>query len=244
MGDSARALAVYDAMLPAERTTSTLALLIDHAPAEARSRLLADVLSAADAPGALGPLYRSLLEDPAQTLEEDGARLVAADRTKPSMVNAATAVLKHTEKYDIGDGGLLHYVLYDLRRVSGTTDVEQGAQAAGALIEGRDARRTLRRRIHKTDGRVLEPDRASNASQGTRISRSCRRGTTSNRSSKAGLYPEPPASWWWTPPTFSRSERASGRRRSRSAALETSRSPPGRMPSSANRASGSTASSG
>ena len=90
---------------------------------------------------------------------------MAADRKNRSLSNAATAVLKHTEQYVIGDGGLLRYTLYDLRRVSGTTDVEQGAQAGGALIEGRETRRILRRRIHKPDGRVLEPDKASNASQ-------------------------------------------------------------------------------
>ena len=34
------------------------------------------------------------------------------------------------------------------------------------MIEGRGAPRLLRRRIHKRDGRVLEPDAAANAAQG------------------------------------------------------------------------------
>ena len=56
-----------------------------------------------------------------------------------------------------GDGGLLRYTLYDLRRVSGTTDVEQGAQAGGALIEGRDVRRILRRRIQRPEEDRVPP---------------------------------------------------------------------------------------
>ncbi len=157
---------MYDAMLPGQRTASTLGLLLDDAPAEVGARLLADLLGARDVPGALPSLYRALGEDPAREADTDGVRLVAADRAKKGLANAATAVLRHRETYAIAEGGLLHYVLYDLRRVSGTTDVEEGAQAAGALVEGRDVRRTLRRRIHKPDGRILEPDRASYASQG------------------------------------------------------------------------------
>lgn len=166
LGDREAALHVYDAMLPAERTVSTLGLLLDGDPGRLRARTLEGVLTARDVPGALGPLFRALGDDPAAAAETEGAKLVEADRNQRSMEGAATAVLLHREKYAIGDGGLLHYFLYDLRRVSGTTDVEEGAQAAGAFIEGRDARRTLRRRIYKQDGRVLEPDRAAYAAQG------------------------------------------------------------------------------
>jgi hypothetical protein len=165
LGDEVGMQRVYDAMLPAERTVSALGLLLPGAPQQLKSRLMSDLLSAADVPGSLAAFSTSLYDSPAPALEAEGADLVAADRKSRSLSNAATAVLKHTERYVIGDGGLLRYTLYDLRRVSGTTDVEQGAQAGGALIEGRDVRRILRRRIHKPDGRVLEPDKASYASQ-------------------------------------------------------------------------------
>jgi hypothetical protein len=165
LGDTASMQRVYDSMLPAERTVSSLGLLLPGAPQKLKSQLMADLLSASDVPGSLAALSTSLNESPAPTLESEGAELVAADRKSRALSNAATLVLKHTERYTIGEGGLLRYTLYDLRRVSGTTDVEQGATAAGALIEGRDVRRILRRRIHKPDGRVLEPDKASYASQ-------------------------------------------------------------------------------
>jgi len=165
LGDEVGTQAVYDAMLPAERTVSALGLLLPRSPAQLKARLMSDVLSAADVPGALAALSTALGDSPAGALEAEGVQRVAQDKKVRSLSNAATAVLKHAERYVIGDGGLLRYTLYDLRRVSGTTDVEQGAQAGAALVEGRDVRRILRRRIHKPDGRVLEPDRASYASQ-------------------------------------------------------------------------------
>jgi hypothetical protein len=165
MGDEAGMQRVYDSMLPAERTIAALGLLLPRSPAQLKARMMSDVLSAADVPGSLASLATALSDSPAPALEAEGAERVSLDRKSRSLGNAATAVLKHVERYTIGDGGLLRYTLYDLRRVSGTTDVEQGAQAAGALVEGRDVRRILRRRIHKPDGRVLEPDKASYASQ-------------------------------------------------------------------------------
>lgn len=156
---------VYLSLFPAERTLASLGLLLSRSPAELRARMVSDMTSAADSPGALAGLSISLLDSPAPALEAEGATRVAADRKTRSLSNAATAVLRHNERYVIGDGGLLRYTLYDLRRVSGTTDVEQGAQGASAIIEGRDVRRILRRRIHKPDGRILEPDKASYASQ-------------------------------------------------------------------------------
>jgi hypothetical protein len=165
LGDQASMQRVYDSMPPAERTVSSLGLLLPGAPQKLKSQLMADLLTASDVPGSLAALSTSLYESPAPALEAEGIELVAADRKSRSVSSAATLVLKHTERYAIGEGGLLRYTLYDLRRVSGTTDVEQGAQAGGALIEGRDVRRILRRRIHKPDGRILEPDKASYASQ-------------------------------------------------------------------------------
>jgi hypothetical protein len=165
MGDEAGMQRVYDSLLPAERTIAALGLLLPRSPAQVKARMMSDVLSAADVPGSLASLATALSDSPAPALEAEGAERVQADRKNRSLGNAATAVLKHVERYTIGDGGLLRYTLYDLRRVSGTTDVEQGAQSGSALVEGRDVRRILRRRIYKPDGRVLEPDKASYASQ-------------------------------------------------------------------------------
>jgi hypothetical protein len=167
LGDETNALRVYDAMLPAERSVAALGLLLSRAPAELESRLSRDILTAADMPGALAALSTSLLKSPATELEAKGAERIAADRKNHATASgAATLVLEHSERYAIAASGLMRYTVYDLRRVFGTTDVEGGAQAGSPLIEGRDVRRTLRRRIHKPDGRILEPDRASYASQG------------------------------------------------------------------------------
>jgi hypothetical protein len=173
-GDLKGALALYDAMLPGERrlleplgyagATSDLA--------GARARAHRDRLTARDTPFALGSLARvlGLDPDPAPALEAEGRRLVLADRQKAFLPGAGTAVLKHVERYSIDASGFLHAVHYDLRRVSGTTDVAQGATAYGAAIEGRTSGRLLRKRIHKRDGRTLEPDAAAHAQQASDLS--------------------------------------------------------------------------
>lgn len=168
-GDPRGALAVYETMHPAERR------LLD-APAYlgargdvrgARRLALRDLLTARDAPFAIDPLSRllGLTPDPAPALEADGKRLVAADRAAAYAPGAATAVLRRLERYELAETGLLHYITYDIRRISGTTDVASGGVTYGASIEGRSSPRLLRRRIHKRDGRVLEPDAAANAAQ-------------------------------------------------------------------------------
>jgi hypothetical protein len=81
------------------------------------------------------------------------------------MPGAGTAVLRHVERYALDAAGVLKYLVYDLRRVSGTTDVAEGAVAYGPVIEANAAQRLLRRRIHKRDGRVVEPDQVANAAQ-------------------------------------------------------------------------------
>ena len=59
----------------------------------------------------------------------------------------------------------------------------------GPTVEGRGAPRLLRKRIHKRDGRVLEPDAAANAAQATAISRSSSRATTSSKSLEGWALP-------------------------------------------------------
>lgn len=128
--------------------------------------------NAADMPFSLPPLYRALglVPDPAPALESEGRNLVLADQKEAFMPGAATAILKHIERYQIDASGLVYYLSYDLRRVSGTTDVAQGGMSFGPSIDGRNASRLLRRRIHKRDGRMLEPDAAANAMQWSDLS--------------------------------------------------------------------------
>ncbi|WP_437286879.1 hypothetical protein [Sorangium sp. So ce406] len=168
-GDLRGALAVYDAMPPGDRVMlEALGLAAGRGDVRAvRGRLARDRTTARDTPAGIGPITRALglTPDPAPALEAEGRKLVLEDQAKAFLPGAATAVLRHVERFTISPDGLVHYVTYDLRRVSGTTDVAQGAVAYGPLIEGRGAARLLRRRIHKRDGRILAPDAAANAAQ-------------------------------------------------------------------------------
>lgn len=173
-GDLKGALALHDAMHPAERRMlDALGFSAGRGDRRAtQSRLARDRLTAHDAPYAIDPLIRALgLEvDPAPRHEVEGRRLVLADQKEAFLPGAATAVLRHTERYQIDASGLVHFVTYDLRRVSGTTDVAGGGVTYGPTIDGRGAPKLLRKRIHKADGRVLEPDAAANAAQASDLS--------------------------------------------------------------------------
>ncbi|AKT36380.1 hypothetical protein [Chondromyces crocatus] len=168
-GDLKAALKVHDAMPPAERRLlDALGVAAGRNDGGAvRGRLARDRSTARDAPHAVGVLQRALglSPDVAPALEAEGRKLVLADQKAPAVPGAATLVLRHLERFEIATDGLLHYVAYDLRRVSGTTDVAMGAGAYGPLIEGRGNPRLLRRRIHKKDGRILTPDAAAFAAQ-------------------------------------------------------------------------------
>lgn len=169
LGDTKGALALYDAMPPGRREMlSVLGYAAAKGDAkDAADRLARDRIDARDTPYSIAPLESILHgDDPARELEAKSAELVATDRAHPFLPGAGTAVLSHVERYTIEKSGLVSYVYYDLRRVSGTTDVEMGAQSFGPRVEGRGAPRLLRRRIYKKDGRVLEPDAAQYASQG------------------------------------------------------------------------------
>ena len=162
-GDDATARATFAAMLPAERTLAALAV-IDGSP-EVRARLLAAATASRDAPSAIAPLLRVLGDDPAAAYDGLAESIAAKDRENPILPSAATAVLVHRERYELAPSGLLHWTLFDVRRVSGTTDVEENAQASAPEVWGRGAARSLRRRILKHDGRILEPDQTPHASQ-------------------------------------------------------------------------------
>lgn len=162
-GDDAAARAAFATMLPAERTLSALAVL-DGSP-DLRARLLAAAAGSRDAPGAIAPLLRASGDDPSAAFDGIAESITAKDRQSPILPSAATAVLVHRERYDLVSSGLLHWTLFDVRRVSGTTDVEENAQASAPEVWGRSAVRSLRRRILKHDGRILEPDQTPHASQ-------------------------------------------------------------------------------
>ncbi len=162
-GDTKRAAAAYDAMTPGERTLSTL--FAAKASGASRADLAALAVTARDAPIALPPLFRATGDDTTLAFAGIAERLAAADRASPILPGAATAVLAHDERYELSSSGLAHFVLFDVRRVSGTTDVEENAQAEPPDIEGRVTMRIARRRIFKKDGRVIEPERTPNAAQ-------------------------------------------------------------------------------
>lgn len=79
--------------------------------------------------------------------------------------DAATTILDREERYELTDEGILHFLVFDVRKVSGTADVESNAQAGAPALFGRDASRVLRRRILKKDGRVLTPEQTPHAQQ-------------------------------------------------------------------------------
>jgi len=162
-GAEATANQALGAMLPADRTLSALAAL-DHS-ADVRAHLLRAALDSDDSPGALMPLLSAWGDDSARDLDAAAEKLAAEDRATPILPSAATAVLAHTERYDVQPSGLVHWLLFDVRRVSGTTDVEENAQASAPDVWGHGTARALRRRIMKKDGRILEPDPTPRASQ-------------------------------------------------------------------------------
>jgi hypothetical protein len=164
--DPAAALRAFAAMLPAERTLSELALVSPTGRAtQTRDALLQLAATARDSPVSLGPLMDVLGDDVSAAFDERADRIATEDRAKTIMPASATAVLAHDERYTISPQGMVHWVLFDVRRVSGTTDVEENPSAPGPDVWGRGATRTVRRRILKKDGRVVEPDRAPRATQ-------------------------------------------------------------------------------
>ncbi len=169
-GDDKSALAIYDAMLPGERSLMTILPVLARMPdrAKARARVLREAVETADGAFALsraGIVFGEPSAD-ARRLEDAGRVIVEKDRKQQALPGAATAVLKHLEHYGVDDSGLVRVLVYDLRRVSGTSDVERGIFVEQPMIDGRGFTAPLRRRVHKKDGRILEPDQANMAAQG------------------------------------------------------------------------------
>jgi len=161
-GDLPRAARLFEAMNPGDRQISTLLAFKGKAAVPEVLRL---ATIARDSPTALPSLLRAAGDEPLAAFEGIAERVTEGDKSGPLLANAATAVLAHDERYEVDDNGLVHFVMLDVRRVMGTTDVESNAQASAPMLYGRDAVRILRRRIFKKDGRVVLPDRTPHAAQ-------------------------------------------------------------------------------
>jgi len=158
-GDVEGALRVHAAMLPARRSLDILGLYLGGDEAKGR-RLLREGIAGRGAPRTLEPLSRllGLVDDPSLSRMQEGAALVAADREQAFLPGAGTAVLRRDESYTLEGSGLLRYTVYDLRRVSDSIDVASGTWMGQPMVGGRQTTRVLLRRIHKKDGRILDPD--------------------------------------------------------------------------------------
>ncbi|MEO7112811.1 MAG: hypothetical protein ABI183_20375, partial [Polyangiaceae bacterium] len=171
-GDREGARDAFEALFPGEKSLSAVASFAadpkDRArsPQEIRAAVLAVAPIARDAPASMTAVLGSLGDDPAKDFDAQALDITRQDREHPLVEGAATATLAHVERYEIMDSGVFHYVLFDVRRVNGTADVDANAQADAPDFDGRTSFRILRKRILKKDGRVLEPDSAPNASQG------------------------------------------------------------------------------
>jgi hypothetical protein len=165
--DLGRADAAWATALPAERSAAVLLELGKlRGKVPAPGELLARVREGMPAGGALGSLLRVAGEDsfaPFDDLRKEGLALEAGGAK--AMADAGSVVLSHREEYELDRSGLLRVRIYDLRRVVGTADVDTGAAAAMPELRGQITFQTIKRRIHKKDGRAVLPDRTPNAQQ-------------------------------------------------------------------------------
>jgi len=161
-GDLTRAQKTIEAMNPGDRTLSSLYAAKGKA---AVPDLLQLAPIARDAPSSLPSLLRDAGDDPLAQFEGIAEKVVHDPSVGSLIANAATAILAHRERYDVEPTGLVHFTMFDVRRVMGTTDVEANAQASAPMMFGKDTIRILRRRIFKKDGRIVLPDPTPNAAQ-------------------------------------------------------------------------------
>lgn len=161
-GASAEAKKLYDALPESEKSVSFFNAVDPRASMEA---VITRALRANDAPGSLPAVFAAKGKEMLAEFEGVAEKVTEADRKSPAMPSAATAILAHEERYSVSNDGLVSFVLYDVRRLGGTADVESHAQASGPSVGGRSVSRILRRRIFKKDGRILTPDQTPRASQ-------------------------------------------------------------------------------
>ena len=134
--------------------------------------------SAHDAPIAIAPLWRALREDPTASFAGIAESVVSEDRAHPVLPGTATAVLRHTERYDMSPSGVVHAIVFDVRRVSGTADVEENAQASAPGLTGapRPHPSPARAQARRRDRRADPNPGASQGHADSRAARGRRRG--------------------------------------------------------------------
>jgi len=97
--------------------------------------------------------------------------LITKDRANPAKPDAGTLILAREETYELEADGFLHAVVYDVRRLGGTTDVEANASARVGTTSGGIGWVTRKiHRIFKADGQIVEPDRIAAAQAGAELS--------------------------------------------------------------------------
>jgi hypothetical protein len=147
--------------LPGELSLAVMSLADDKAPIA-----LAALKSASDSPRAVLGLESRNAKSPLASFDGRAEAAAAKSHTDKGGPNdAATTILDHEERYEVATEGVLKYVVFDVRRVGGTADVESNAAANAPATYGRDASRILRRRIFKKDGRILTPEQTPHAQQ-------------------------------------------------------------------------------
>ncbi len=174
----AAAKALYDAADPADRSLRTAVSLVPPGAAgldwlrrEIRTlggdtRWYRDVVALRRAAG-----DASVTPPPSLAYDAKAKTLVAGDRKSPVMPAAGTVILAREEKYDLAPDGFLHATVWDVRRLSGTQDVDANAsaQVAGTSSGTGWMGRSIHR-IHKADGTIVEPDRIAAAQAGAELS--------------------------------------------------------------------------
>ena len=159
LGETRAAAALYDRIVPASGRWACWRGFSPGIARRLRAYLARDVPATSDDPtGALAALTTLLGDSPAPAWEAESPlaspRTAAARRRRgPPPWCSPTASRTH-----FAASGLLRYTLYDLRRFSGTADVDRPDEVAPQMVSGRELRRSLRRRIFKPDGRVLDPE--------------------------------------------------------------------------------------
>jgi hypothetical protein len=109
--------------------------------------------------------------DVASELDGRTRAIIAEDRKHRQMPAAGTVILDREERYALDRDGFMHVMLWDVRRLGGTTDVEANAVARGGGSSTAEAGvRRVVHRIFKADGTVVEPDKIDAAQAGAELS--------------------------------------------------------------------------
>lgn len=181
MGDLGGAKAVYDAAEVSDHSMRTAFPLTPPGAAgiawlraeirknEGDPKALTDLINARRAFG--DPTAMGLTPSPAAAYEAKTKARIEADRKKPARPDAGTLVLAREETYEVEPDGFVHAVVYDLRRLSGTQDVDSNAVArVGSTSAGAGWLGRTMHKIHKADGTIVEPDRIAAAQAGAELS--------------------------------------------------------------------------